>query len=89
MSDTPEQTARRRQLLQEIWDIEEEAGITDLDLTPDEIVAMVKLVRKELAERHHRHEIEVFGAPCDCGTRHEYCGECDWVESCEPEGEQK
>jgi hypothetical protein len=37
----------------------------------------------------HTHEIEVFGAPCDCGTRHEYCGECDWVEPCEPEGEQK
>lgn len=37
----------------------------------------------------HTHEIEVFGAPCDCGTRHEYCGECSWVEPCEPEGEQK
>lgn len=37
----------------------------------------------------HTHEIEVFGAPCDCGTRHEYCGNCDWVEPCEPEGENK
>lgn len=35
----------------------------------------------------HTHEIEVFGSPCDCGTRHEYCGECSWVEPCEQEEE--
>jgi len=39
----------------------------------------------ENGEKKHTHELEVFGAPCDCGTRHEYCNDCDWVESCEPE----
>ncbi len=50
-----------------------------------EPIALIKGEQKPI----HTHDIEVFGAPCDCGTRHEYCGECDWVEPCEQEGEQK
>ena len=49
---------------------------------------LVELIKGE-QKPIHTHEIEVFGSPCYCGTRHEYCGECDWVEPCEPEGEQK
>jgi hypothetical protein len=50
-----------------------------------ELIELIKGEQKPI----HTHDIEVFGAPCDCGTRHEYCGECDWVEPCEQEGEQK
>jgi len=51
----------------------------------EQLIALIKGEQKPI----HTHDIEVFGSPCDCGTRHEYCGECDWVEPCEPEGEQK
>jgi hypothetical protein len=40
-------------------------------------------------ENKHTHEIDVFGSPCDCGTRHEYCNNCNWVEFCEIEGEKE
>lgn len=40
-------------------------------------------------ENKHTHEIEVFGAPCLGGDYHEYCNNCDWVEPCEVEGENK
>ena len=51
----------------------------------EQLIELIKGEQKPI----HTHDIEVFGAPCDCGTRHEYCGECDWVEPCEQEGEQK
>lgn len=51
MSDTPEETARRRKLLQEIITLSEEAGLYDDESTPDEIVASIKQVRKEMAEK--------------------------------------
>lgn len=60
-----------------------ECGYWD-DLLPD-VIALINVENKA----SHTHEIEVFGAPCDCGTRHEYCGECSLVEPCETEGEQK
>ena len=50
MSDTPEETARRRQLLQEIHDLEDSMGLDNEQLTIDEIVTITKQVRKELAE---------------------------------------
>ncbi len=56
MSDTPEETARRRQLLQEIHDLEEGMGLYNEQLTIDEIVAITKQVRKELAEERARGE---------------------------------
>lgn len=52
----------------------------------DHLVALIK------GENNHTHTLDVFGAPCNCGTRHEYCGDCDWVEPCEPDfikGENK
>ena len=57
----------------------------EIYLPIEEAIALIKGEQKPI----HTHDIEVFGAPCDCGTRHEYCGECDWVEPCEQEGEQK
>lgn len=54
MPDTPEETARRRKLLQEIWELE---GNLDLsDPTPEEIVEAVKQVRKEMAEERKASE---------------------------------
>jgi hypothetical protein len=52
----------------------------------NQLIALIK------GENKHIHELDVFGAPCDCGTRHEYCNNCDWVEPCEPDfikGENK
>ena len=40
-----------------------------------------------LIKGEHKHDIDVFGAPCACGTHHEYCNNCDWVEPCEIDGE--
>jgi hypothetical protein len=51
----------------------------DADLSQG-IEPVIALIKEE-----HTHELDVFGAPCDCGTRHEYCGSCGWVESCERE----
>ena len=48
MPDTPEETARRRKLLQEIWELEGDIDLSDP--TPEEIVEAVKQVRKEMAE---------------------------------------
>jgi hypothetical protein len=67
--------------------IKDESKMITSELLPDGTIYIeeVKGEQKPI----HTHDIEVFGAPCDCGTRHEYCGECDWVEPCEQEGEQK
>ena len=48
MPDTPEEIARRRKLLQEIWELEGDIDLSDP--TPEEIVEAVKQVRKEMAE---------------------------------------
>lgn len=56
MSDTPEETARRRQLLQEIHDLEDGMDLNNEQLTIDEIVATVKQVRKEMAEERAKGE---------------------------------
>ncbi len=45
---------------------------------------LIELIK---GQNKHTHEIDVFGSPCDCGTRHEYCNNCNWVEPCEIEGE--
>ena len=37
----------------------------------------------------HTHEIEVFGAPCDCEAKGWNVCVCDGIEPCEPEGENK
>lgn len=50
MSDTPEEKAKRATLLQEIIELSEDAGLYEDESTPDEIVATVKQVRKEMAE---------------------------------------
>lgn len=52
---------------------------TDQEL--EELIALIKV--------EHKHDIDVFGAPCACGTHHEYCNNCDWVEPCEIDGENK
>lgn len=54
MADTPEDKARRRQLLQEIWKLEQEVGLAEDDLTIDEILAITEQVRKELAEKRRK-----------------------------------
>jgi len=50
LADTPEDKDRRRRLLREIWSLEEEMELHNKELTPEEIVAIVKQVRKEMAE---------------------------------------
>jgi hypothetical protein len=50
VSDTPEEAARKRKLLAELTKLSEDAGLYEDEATPDEIVASVKQVRKELAE---------------------------------------
>ena len=43
-----------------------------------------------LIKGEHRHSIYTQGVPCDyCGEFHERCNDCDWVEPCEAEGENK
>ena len=69
-------------LLEETYSIALEKNEFDL---LDFLIALIK------GENNvsHTHEIEVSGAPCIYGTFHEYCNTCDWVEPCEPEGENK
>lgn len=50
LADTPEDKARRMQLLREIWSLEEDMKLHNDQLTPEEIVAIVKQVRKEIAQ---------------------------------------
>lgn len=50
MSDTPEETARKKQLLREIWSLEKDMELHNEQLTIDEIVRITKQVRKEMAE---------------------------------------
>ena len=68
--------------------LEEHLGYGDAEWDSS-VMAIIALIKGEQKKIIHTHEIEVFGSPCDCGTRHEYCGDCDWVEPCESEGEQK
>jgi hypothetical protein len=56
VSDTPEEKARRQKLLQEIWELEEQMGLENEQLTIDEIVKVTKQVRKELAEERIKGE---------------------------------
>jgi hypothetical protein len=57
--------------------------LQELHLGLNAAIALIK------GENEHTHELDVFGAPCNCGTRHDYCNNCDWVEPCEIEGENK
>jgi len=54
MTDTPEETARKRQLLKELIQLEQEAGLYDEIVSPEEAVAITKQVRKELYEERER-----------------------------------
>jgi hypothetical protein len=63
---------------------DENRNITS-EILPDGTIYIEEINR----ENKHTHEIDVFGSPCDCGTRHEYCNNCDWVEPCEIERETK
>lgn len=54
MPDTPEEKARRQKLLQEIWELEDDLDLNPL--TPEEIVEVVKQVRKEMAEERKMSE---------------------------------
>lgn len=56
MSDTPEETARKKQLLREIWSLEKDMELHNEQLTIDEIVRITKQVRKEMAEERARGE---------------------------------
>ena len=56
MADTPEETARRKKLLDELWKLDEELGIAGIELTPEEAVSMVKQIRKEMAEERAKGE---------------------------------
>lgn len=49
MSDTPEQAEQRRKAFEELRKLSEEIGWYD-DPTPEEIVAQIKQIRKEMAE---------------------------------------
>lgn len=53
MSDTPEETAKKRQLLKELIQAEQQAGLYDEIVSPDKAVAIIKQVRKE---RHETKE---------------------------------
>lgn len=50
MSDSLAERTKRQRLLQEIIKLSEEAGLYEDQSTPDEIVATLKQVRKEMAE---------------------------------------
>lgn len=50
MPDTPEEKARRSQLLDELRKLDEELGIAGIEITPEEAVSIVKQIRKEMAE---------------------------------------
>ena len=56
MPDTPEEKARRQKLLQEIWELEDDLDLDLNPLTPEEIVTIVKQIRKEMAEERARGE---------------------------------
>jgi uncharacterized coiled-coil DUF342 family protein len=56
MLDTPEEKARKRKILQELVRLSEEAGLYDDESTPDEIVASIKQIRKEMAEERKMSE---------------------------------
>lgn len=56
MPDTPEEKARRKKLLDELWKLDEELGLADIELTPEEAVSMVKQIRKEMAEERAKGE---------------------------------
>lgn len=69
-------------LLERLWEQTQGTDMPAVVVLP-EAIALIK------GENKHTHEIDIFGSPCDCGTRHEYCNNCDWVEPCEIEGETK
>lgn len=56
MPDTPEEKARRKKLLDELWKLDEELVLADIELTPEEVVSMVKQIRKEMAEERKMSE---------------------------------
>jgi hypothetical protein len=56
VSDTPEETARKKQLLREIWSFEKDMELHNEQLTIDEIVRITKQVRKEMAEERAKGE---------------------------------
>lgn len=55
MTDIPEETARKRQLLKELIQAEQEAGLYDEIVPPDEAVAITKQVRKERYEAREQN----------------------------------
>lgn len=59
MADSPEEIARKKQLLREIWSLEEDMLLHEEQLTPEEIVAIVKQVRKEMAEERQKYNESV------------------------------
>lgn len=59
LADTPEETARKRKLLRKIWSLEEDMLLHEEQLTPEEIVAIVKQVRKEMAEERQKYNESV------------------------------
>jgi len=59
VSDKPEETARRIQLLQEIHDLEDGMDLNNEQLTIDEIVRITKQVRKEMAEERQKYNESV------------------------------
>lgn len=56
MSDTPENKARLASIFEAIRRLSEEAGLYDDEVTPDEVVAAVKQVRKEMTEERAKEE---------------------------------
>ena len=56
VSDTPAEKARKQRLLREITRLSEEAGLYEDEATPEEIVASIKEVRKEMAEERAKGE---------------------------------
>lgn len=54
MTDIPEETARKRQVLKELIQAEQKAGLYDEIVPPEEAVAITKQVRKELYEERER-----------------------------------
>lgn len=58
MSDTPEETARKKQLLREIWSLEKDMELHNEQLTIDEIVRITKQVRKEMAEERAKKDTD-------------------------------
>lgn len=58
MGDTPENKARLARIFEELRQLSEEIGFYD-DPTPEEIVATVKQVRKEMAEERQKYNESV------------------------------